>query len=148
VKYCHPLLILGALAFSNPRPQLVTEATHFAWIGLFPHQWLKSVLTSCPFFELMMFLVSVSSLIIHSVDQSLENRSYRIFDLASVFVAPETYCRRTTSCRKEMIKGDASETLTKNKVWKRMTLDATVMFLLFIRMGRLWGFSFPTHPEL
>jgi len=33
VKSCHPLLL--TVAVSNPTPQLVTDATHFAWIGLF-----------------------------------------------------------------------------------------------------------------
>jgi len=35
VKRCHPLLTVGAIAVSNRRPQFVTDATHFAWIGLF-----------------------------------------------------------------------------------------------------------------
>jgi len=34
VKSCLPLLRVGAIGISNPRPQLVTGATHFAWIGL------------------------------------------------------------------------------------------------------------------
>jgi len=31
----HPLLTVGAIAVSNARQQLVIDATHFAWIGLF-----------------------------------------------------------------------------------------------------------------
>jgi len=34
VKSCHPLLTMGAIAVSNPRPQLLTDATDFAWISL------------------------------------------------------------------------------------------------------------------
>jgi len=34
VKRCRPLLTVGAIGVSNPRVQLVTDAMHFAWIGL------------------------------------------------------------------------------------------------------------------
>ena len=40
VKCCHPLLTVGVIAVSHLRPQLVTDATHFAWIGLLNHQKL------------------------------------------------------------------------------------------------------------
>jgi len=47
VKSCHPLLTVGAIAVSNPTPQFVTDAMHFAWIGLFGAlQW--STLTTEP----------------------------------------------------------------------------------------------------
>jgi len=34
VKIRHPILIVGTIAVSNRRPQLVTDATHFPWSGL------------------------------------------------------------------------------------------------------------------
>ena len=41
MKSCHPLLTVGAI--SNPRLQLVTNATHFAWIGLLVEQVLTEM---------------------------------------------------------------------------------------------------------
>ena len=39
------MLTVGAIAVSNPRPQLVTDATHFAWIGLLLTQIHSSFLS-------------------------------------------------------------------------------------------------------
>jgi len=52
VKSCHSLLTMGAIAVSNPRPQLLTDAMHFAWIGLFQFHILA------PLFYLLVFTMS------------------------------------------------------------------------------------------
>ena len=41
MKRCHPLLTVGVIAVSNPRPQLVTDATHFAWLCLFQFRFYR-----------------------------------------------------------------------------------------------------------
>jgi len=35
------MLTVGTIAVSNPRPQLITDAMHFAWIGLLKCMLLK-----------------------------------------------------------------------------------------------------------
>ena len=35
VKSCYPILTVGAIAVSNPRPQLVTDAKHFACVCVY-----------------------------------------------------------------------------------------------------------------
>jgi len=56
VKSCHTLLTVGIIVLSNPRPQLVTDATHFAWIG--PLLVMIAIMSHCIF---MLFLLAIKS---------------------------------------------------------------------------------------
>ena len=59
MKSCYPLLRLSTIAVSNPRPQLVTDATHFSSIGLLI-PWLKTQEYSLSYFIHCFISFSVS----------------------------------------------------------------------------------------